>query len=69
MIICIPFFLLARIVQSVISDAHTTFGTVVNVTHNQKPYMKNIKDKIYFKNFVKSDPHGDANPIINFISP
>ena len=52
-----------------ISDAHTTFGTVVNVTQNQKPYMKNIKNKIYFKNFVKSDPHGDANPIINFISP
>ena len=52
-----------------ISDVHMTFGTLVNVSQSQKPYSKNIKNKIYFMKLVKSDPHGDANLIINFISP
>ena len=31
--------------------------------------MENIKNKTNFIKSVKSDPHGDANLIINFISP
>ena len=46
-----------------------TFGTLVNVSQSQKLDSKNIKNKIYFMKLVKSDPHGDANLIINFISP